>query len=186
MADGALSFEVVDVFADAAGGGNPLAVCFGAAHFRFSDAEYLRIAQHFGFSETVFVLPTTPVGDVGGCTHRLRIFTPEAELPFAGHPNVGAAAVLAWREPGAEAFMLEELAGAVPVGVVAPALSSLDLAGGITHNKATGAELIAPQPFSRGGEVFAATAAENLGVDEADVLRYIRIPAVDSLSNPGC
>ena len=82
-------FHTVDVFTDRAFGGNPLAV--------FPDARGLpaatmqAIAREFNLSETTFVLPPeTPDG-----TRRVRIFTPTAELPFAGHPTLGTAFVLA-------------------------------------------------------------------------------------------
>jgi trans-2,3-dihydro-3-hydroxyanthranilate isomerase len=82
-------FLTADVFTDRPFGGNPLAV--------FPDARGLateqmqQTARELNLSETVFVLPP---GDPGH-TRKLRIFTPEAELPFAGHPTVGTAYVLA-------------------------------------------------------------------------------------------
>jgi trans-2,3-dihydro-3-hydroxyanthranilate isomerase len=81
-------YVVADVFTDTALAGNQLAV--------FTDARSLpeqilqSLAREIGFSETVFVLP--PEGDGHA---RLRIFTPETELPFAGHPLLGTAFVLA-------------------------------------------------------------------------------------------
>ena len=80
-----LSYEVVDVFTDRPFAGNPLAVVFGADGLAKDQMQAL--AQEFHLSETAFVLPPT----VDGATYRLRIFTPAAELPFAGHPSVGAA-----------------------------------------------------------------------------------------------
>jgi trans-2,3-dihydro-3-hydroxyanthranilate isomerase len=75
------------------------------------------IAREFNLSETVFVLP--PREDRHRA--RLRIFTPGRELPFAGHPTVGTAVLLALRdrkgEPGAVAFGLEETVGVVPCAV---------------------------------------------------------------------
>ena len=82
-------FHTVDVFTDRAFGGNPLAV--------FPDGDGLAtktmqaIAQELNLSETTFVLP--PETTEG--TRRVRIFTPTAELPFAGHPTLGTAYVLA-------------------------------------------------------------------------------------------
>ncbi|MHA6629284.1 PhzF family phenazine biosynthesis protein [Pseudonocardia sichuanensis] len=85
-----LRYDVVDVFtADGAYTGNPLAVVHGATVLE--TAQMQAIAAEFGLSETAFPLPpTTPDAD-----YRLRIFTPARELPFAGHPSVGAAWVLA-------------------------------------------------------------------------------------------
>ena len=84
-----LRYDVVDVFTDRAYAGNPLAVVHGANDL--STAQMQAVAAEFGLSETAFPLPpTTPRAD-----YRLRIFTPGAELPFAGHPSVGSAWVLA-------------------------------------------------------------------------------------------
>lgn len=106
-------YLLLDVFTDQLFGGNQLAV--------FPDGEGLdpnrmqAIARELGLSETVFVLPGEGSEDAG-----LRIFTPNMELPFAGHPTIGAAIVLA-SEGGALAgkneILLGELAGEVPVAV---------------------------------------------------------------------
>jgi trans-2,3-dihydro-3-hydroxyanthranilate isomerase len=80
-----LSYEIVDVFTDRPFAGNPLAVVFGAEGLGRDQMQAL--AREFHLSETVFVLPPT----VDGATYRARIFTPEEELPFAGHPSVGVA-----------------------------------------------------------------------------------------------
>jgi trans-2,3-dihydro-3-hydroxyanthranilate isomerase len=82
-------FVTADVFTDRLFGGNPLAV-FPEAR-GISDADMQLIARELNLSETVFVLPP----DNPANTRRLRIFTPSAELPFAGHPTVGTAHVLA-------------------------------------------------------------------------------------------
>jgi trans-2,3-dihydro-3-hydroxyanthranilate isomerase len=80
-----LAYEIVDVFTDRAFTGNPLAVVFGADGLGTGAMQAL--AREFHLSETVFVLPPT----TDAATYRLRIFTIEEELPFAGHPSVGAA-----------------------------------------------------------------------------------------------
>jgi len=80
-----LSYEIVDVFTDRPFTGNPLAVVFGADALDRDQMQAL--AREFHLSETVFVLPPT----VPEATYRARIFTPETELPFAGHPSVGVA-----------------------------------------------------------------------------------------------
>jgi trans-2,3-dihydro-3-hydroxyanthranilate isomerase len=80
-----LRYEVVDVFTDRPFAGNPLAVVFDAD--QLEPAQMQALAAEFNLSETVFVLtPTAP-----GATYRVRIFTAERELPFAGHPSVGVA-----------------------------------------------------------------------------------------------
>ena len=79
-----LTYEVVDVFTDRPFTGNPLAVVFGAEDLARDQMQ--AIAREFHLSETVFILPAS-----GEATYLARIFTPEQELPFAGHPSVGAA-----------------------------------------------------------------------------------------------
>jgi trans-2,3-dihydro-3-hydroxyanthranilate isomerase len=82
-------FLTADVFTDRPFGGNPLAVFPEASGL--STAQMTAVTREFNLSETVFVLPP----DDPGHTRRLRIFTPGRELPFAGHPTVGTAFVLA-------------------------------------------------------------------------------------------
>jgi trans-2,3-dihydro-3-hydroxyanthranilate isomerase len=82
-------YLVLDVFTDTAYGGNPLAVLPEAEGL--TELQMQRIAREFNLSETAFVRPPRNRGE----THRLRIFTPARELPFAGHPTVGAALALA-------------------------------------------------------------------------------------------
>lgn len=88
MAADSLDYEVVDVFAPRAFAGNPLAVVFDADDLTTEQCQAL--ADEFHLSETSFLsAPTRP-----GADYRVRIFTPSAELPFAGHPSVGAAHTL--------------------------------------------------------------------------------------------
>ncbi len=101
-------FVLVDVFSDRAFGGNQLAVFPDAAGIPGETMQHL--AREFNFSETTFVLPP---GDPS-CTCRVRIFTPTRELPFAGHPTVGTAAVLASLR-GEKRFVFEEGIGPVTV-----------------------------------------------------------------------
>jgi trans-2,3-dihydro-3-hydroxyanthranilate isomerase len=83
-----LGYEIVDVFAPRAFAGNPLAVVFDADGLTTEQCHAL--AFEFHLSETSFLCaPTAP-----GADYRVRIFTPFAELPFAGHPSVGAAHTL--------------------------------------------------------------------------------------------
>jgi trans-2,3-dihydro-3-hydroxyanthranilate isomerase len=85
----ARSFHVLDVFTDRPLEGNPLAVVLDAEGL--DDAAMLAITREFNLSETVFVLPPDdPVNSA-----KIRIFTPGGELPFAGHPTVGTAVLLA-------------------------------------------------------------------------------------------
>ena len=87
-------YQVLDVFTDTALAGNPLAIVFGA---RQLDTQMMqRIAREFNLSETVFVLPPENKAHRA----RIRIFTPDYELPFAGHPTVGSAVALAALDGG--------------------------------------------------------------------------------------
>ncbi|MEV4344146.1 PhzF family phenazine biosynthesis protein [Actinoplanes sp. NPDC049596] len=80
-----VAYEIVDVFTDRPFAGNPLAVVYGAQDLAAEQMHTL--AREFNLAETVFVLPP----DDPAATYRVRIFTPESEIPFAGHPSVGAA-----------------------------------------------------------------------------------------------
>ena len=75
----------LDVFADRPGAGNPLGVVLDAAGW--DSARMQAFAAWTNLSETIFFLPPTTVD----ASYRVRIFTPRQELPFAGHPSVGAA-----------------------------------------------------------------------------------------------
>src|SRR5215212_8032121 len=84
-----LHFHTADVFTDQRFGGNPLAVFPDARGL--SDAQMLDITREFNFSETTFVFPAKEERH----TRWVRIYTPGGEIPFAGHPTVGTAHVLA-------------------------------------------------------------------------------------------
>jgi len=106
-------FFTLDVFTDTPLAGNALAVVLDCAGL--DDARMQAIAREFALSETVFVYPPADA------RHRaaLRIFTPGRELPFAGHPTVGTAALLALLDGAPEAaFALEEKAGVIACAVV--------------------------------------------------------------------
>jgi trans-2,3-dihydro-3-hydroxyanthranilate isomerase len=86
-------FRQVDVFTDRPLQGNALAVFPDAEGL--SDDEMQALALEMNVSETCFVLPPTAAGTAEGADYRVRIFTPGRELPFAGHPAIGTAWVLA-------------------------------------------------------------------------------------------
>ncbi|MFF3853918.1 PhzF family phenazine biosynthesis protein [Micromonospora sp. NPDC002575] len=109
-----LAYEIVDVFTDRPFAGNPLAVVFGAEGLATEQMQSL--ALEFNLSETVFVLPPTQVG----ATYRARIFTPTDELPFAGHPSVGAAVTASRRGLFGVGQVTQECgAGVLPIEVTA-------------------------------------------------------------------
>ena len=100
-------YQLVDVFTDKAFGGNPLAVFREPA--KLDPTTMQAIAKELHLSETTFVLrPTSAAAD-----HRIRIFTPDTELPFAGHPTIGTAFVLADGKDGTT--RLEEGVGIIRV-----------------------------------------------------------------------
>ncbi|MFC5585699.1 PhzF family phenazine biosynthesis protein [Nitratireductor kimnyeongensis] len=113
------NYYIYDVFSAESLSGNPLAVVLDADGM--DDAVMQRIAREFNLSETVFI------GQAASKSHtaHLRIFTPRSELPFAGHPTVGAAIALAERAgPGdgssqTSIMMLEEAVGPVRCAVTA-------------------------------------------------------------------
>ena len=113
-------FQTVDVFTDRQFGGNPLAVIPDARGI--SDAQMQAIANEFNLAETTFVLPAVDPAN----TARVRIFTPRAEMPFAGHPNVGTAFVLAHQDTvcgtafDSRNMIFEEIAGLVRIHVAKP------------------------------------------------------------------
>ena len=106
-------FVTCDVFTDCMFSGNQLAVLTDARGL--DDATMLSIAREFNFAETTFVTPPTEARH----TARVRIFTPGREMPFAGHPTIGTAFVLASTAIGQDAgeMVLEENVGPVPVRV---------------------------------------------------------------------
>src|SRR5215467_958395 len=81
-------YYTCDVFTQTRFGGNPLAVLPYAEGL--TDEQMQQITREFNYSETTFVFPPE-----AGHTKKVRIFTPAQEIPFAGHPNVGTAFVLA-------------------------------------------------------------------------------------------
>jgi PhzF family phenazine biosynthesis protein len=114
------AFQQVDVFTDTAFLGNPLAVVLDGEGL--SDAQMQAFARWTQLSETTFVLPPTPEGAAGGADYRVRIFTPGAELPFAGHPTLGTAH--AWLQAGGQARQNGQLVQECGVGLVS--LKSVD------------------------------------------------------------
>ncbi len=117
-------FRQVDVFTDRPFAGNPLAV-FPAAD-GLSDEEMQAIAREMNLSETTFVLPVTSAGAAQGATYRMRIFTPGVELPFAGHPSVGTAWVLADERAFPLAGPVTEVRQEIKIGVLPLAIEAAD------------------------------------------------------------
>jgi trans-2,3-dihydro-3-hydroxyanthranilate isomerase len=145
------SFLVCDVFTQSSFGGNPLAVVLDAQGL--SSEQMQNIAREFNYSETTFVLPPQRGGDF-----QVRIFTPSSEVPFAGHPNIGTAFVLAKKGlVKTPIVVFEEKAGVVPV--------SIDVNEG--GNLFT--ELTAPERLSLSAEFSVELLAEVLSLSGSDI-----------------
>ncbi|MEH2590863.1 PhzF family phenazine biosynthesis protein [Bradyrhizobium sp. AZCC 1721] len=157
-------YITVDVFTDRAFGGNPLAVVLDADGL--STEQMQAIATEFNYSETTFVLPPRePTHDA-----QVRIFTVNREIPFAGHPNVGTAFVLATlaEKPPAR-LLFEEKAGLVPVEILTD------------HGKVVSTEFTAPQPLKRMSHVSVEQAAACLSLLAGDVKTDRHPPQVISV-----
>lgn len=156
-----IPFITVDVFTDRKFGGNPLAVIPNGRPL--TSAQMQAIAAEFNLAETTFVLPPQDTAH----TAQVRIFTPRAELPFAGRPNIGTAFVLAQESERAgrainDPMIFEEGAGLVRLSLVKEGRSTV------------GARLAPPQSLGRGDDVDAEiiAAACSLAVDEIDTVNH--------------
>jgi trans-2,3-dihydro-3-hydroxyanthranilate isomerase len=160
-------YVTVDVFTDRAFGGNPLAVVLDAGGL--STAQMQAIAVEFNYSETTFVLPPRDTGNDA----QVRIFTVTREIPFAGHPNVGTAFVLAATAAKPPARLkFEEGAGLVAVEIVQDA------------GRVVGAELTAPQPFMQMSQVSSEQAAACASLSTAEIRIDGHPPVIVSVGMP--
>jgi trans-2,3-dihydro-3-hydroxyanthranilate isomerase len=160
-------YITVDVFTDRAFGGNPLAVVLDAGGL--STAQMQAIATEFNYAETTFVLPPRD----GANDAQVRIFTPKQEVPFAGHPNVGTAFVLAARAAKQPARLkFEEGAGLVLVDILREA------------GRVVGAELTAPQTLSKLSQFSAEQAAGCGSLSAADIRTDRHSPQIVSVGMP--
>src|SRR5881628_2027554 len=148
-------YYICDVFTERRFGGNPLAVLPQANGL--SQHQMQQITREFNFSESAFVFPAK-----AGHTRHVRIFTPAREIPFAGHPNVGTAFVLATTGELGDVRSLssvtfEEKAGLVPISIHT------------SNNQVTSCELRAPQPVSFGQTLSAELIASAVSLAEEDI-----------------
>jgi trans-2,3-dihydro-3-hydroxyanthranilate isomerase len=163
-----LQFQTVDVFTSQRFSGNPLAVVLDAEGL--TTAQMQSIAAEFNLSETTFVMPPQDPAH----TAAVRIFTPKGEVPFAGHPNVGTAFVLAkageshGRAVTGNQIIFEEKAGLVPIDILRD--------GGAV----TGARLASPQRFSIGEEIPAELIAAACGLAVDDIETGSHQPVIGS------
>ena len=160
-----------DVFTARRFGGNPLAVLPDAAGL--SGEEMQRIAREFNYSETTFVLPPEDPAH----TRRVRIFTPGAEIPFAGHPNVGTAFVLAAIGAVPTSGSETEVVFEEGAGTVAVAIRCRD-------GRPVECELTAPQSLALGATPPVEAVAESVGLSPDVVVTRTHPPRVASAGLP--
>ena len=162
-------YFICDVFTEQRFGGNQLAVLPDAQ--KLSDWQMQQVAREFNFSETAFVLPAET-----GHTRKVRIFTPTTEIPFAGHPNIGTAFVLA--ETGAlgkeipDTVLFEQKAGLVSIEIQA----NLD--------SPTSFELKAPQVLTLQEFPAIRSVAKALSLRENEIVVTTHAPTVASVGLP--
>ncbi len=160
-------YQVVDVFTEEPLLGNQLGVFPDATGI--DDATMQKIAKELNVAETVFIAPATRAD----CAASVRIFTPGREMPFAGHPTVGASFVL--RELGmvpknVERFALEEKIGPVPVRVE-------------TGNGGRPLIWLTTPPITIGRAMDPGACVRMLGLEPAELLG--KPPEIVSAGNPG-
>jgi trans-2,3-dihydro-3-hydroxyanthranilate isomerase len=151
-----IPFVTVDVFTDRKFGGNPLAVVPDAE--ALTTAQMQAIAGEFNLAETTFVLPPRDPSH----TAEVRIFTPRAELPFAGHPNIGTAFALAKESERqgravSDPMIFEEKAGLVRLALLRDGTSVV------------GARLTPPQSLTRGDDIEAEIIAAACSLATSDI-----------------
>ena len=163
-------YYICDVFTKKRFGGNPLAVLTEAEGL--TDKQMQQIAREFNFSESSFVFPPE-----NGNTRKVRIFTPAVEVPFAGHPNIGTAFVLAssgmirdFHE--STEIIFEEKAGLVPIF-----LRKLD-------DGSIWCELQGPEKLSIGKTVSAEDLASAISLESGDIIKDTHSPQQVSVGLP--
>ena len=164
-----IEYYTCDVFTDTRYGGNQLAVITNAVGL--TDDQMQKIAKEFNFSETTFVLPSE-----NGHTKRVRIFTPMHEIPFAGHPNIGTAFILA--KTGvlgdfekALNITFEEKAGIVPIKIK-------------RTKDSYSCELEAPEQFSISEEISTKLVADALSIEKTEIKTDNHQPIIASSGFP--
>jgi trans-2,3-dihydro-3-hydroxyanthranilate isomerase len=165
-----LKYYICDVFTDQRFGGNQLAVLPDARGL--SDTRMQQIAREFNFSESTFVFPPDE-----GYTRKVRIFTPAREVPFAGHPNIGTAFVLAScgeleAFDGTTEIIFEEKAGLVGISLRKSDEGKISC------------ELKAPQVLSLGEELSADLLAAALSLPADQIVTETHPPMLASVGLP--
>ncbi|MDB4180979.1 PhzF family phenazine biosynthesis protein [Flavobacteriaceae bacterium] len=156
-------YYICDVFTDTAFGGNQLAVLPDARGL--TDKQMQQIAREFNYSESTFVFPAK-----NGNTRNVKIFTPTREVPFAGHPNIGTAFVLASMGVigDSEHIIFEEKAGLVEISI----------------NNQLYCELKAPEKFSLGTTLDVELIAHALSLNTHEIITKTHAPQIASVGLP--
>jgi trans-2,3-dihydro-3-hydroxyanthranilate isomerase len=163
-----LTYHTVDVFTRTRFGGNPLAVVLDADALKTREMQ--AIAREFNYSETTFVLRPADARH----TANVRIFTPTMEVPFAGHPNVGTAFVLASLDEAGKSgeFVFEEQAGLVRARIVR------------RQGLLDQIQLTAPQKLTTGQVFNLDEVAACLSLTSADLTAGLHAPQIVSVGLP--
>lgn len=164
-------YVTADVFTETSFQGNPVAVVLDCEGL--SSEQMQSIAAEFAYSETTFVLPPRNPAH----TAWVRIFTPTREIPFAGHPNIGTAFVLATNaadagEPLPNTLVFDEASGVITVRLL--------MRGGTV----VGGELVAPEPLFVGSEASVDRVAACLSLGVGDIGIDAHLPIVASVGLP--
>ena len=163
-------YYICDVFTKKRFGGNPLAVLPDASGL--TDKQMQQIAREFNFSESTFVFPPE-----NGNTRKVRIFTPSTEVPFAGHPNIGTAFVLASLGIIEEFYETTEIVFEEKAGLVPIFLRKLD-------DGSFWCELQAPEKISIGKTISAELLASAISLAAGKIIADIHPPQVVSVGLP--
>ncbi|MDG1707940.1 MAG: PhzF family phenazine biosynthesis protein [Emcibacteraceae bacterium] len=168
MTEKTINYSIEDVFTDQRFSGNPLAVIHDGS--TLTTEEMQQIAIEFGFSETSVICPPKD----NHSNANIRIFTPMEEVPFAGHPNIGTAFVVAneataARFDGSENLIFDEKGGIVKV--------TLKPENGQTNC----AEIIAPQSLEIKGNCDPKLMADCLGLCESKIITSTNLPCVATI-----
>lgn len=163
-----INYVTLDVFTTERFAGNPLAVVLDA---RGLDGEQMqKIATEFNYSESTFILPPEDPAN----SARVRIFTPTAEIPFAGHPNVGTAYLIGqqkeiFSKPVGDTLRFEELAGLVEIGLTRES------------GNVTSATIRAPRPLELFDEIAPDLIADCASILPGDVKTDSHLPVQASV-----
>jgi len=163
-------YYICDVFTKKRFGGNPLAVLPEAEGL--TDKRMQQIAREFNFSESSFVFPPE-----NGNTRKVRIYTPAVEVPFAGHPNIGTAFVLASSGMIVDFHESTEIIFEEKAGLVHIFLKKLD-------DGSIWSELQAPEKLSIGKTVLAEDLASAISLDSGDIIADTHPPQFASVGLP--